>query len=232
MKRICLLLAVLCMAACQTNVKNTSEALDPRTEIIGELDKGCLGDSVRIMLMDGIHENEIHSYPIFDEIFAIPLKTDLMTLCSVLITYDGGASTDYFIPEGGKIYVKMNRRGGIRVSTDKKNSLTEYYGKMCKDISDLKWSSIHRADSIATAKGYSEEQKDSMMAIVGTKVDEFFKKQAVAAIKDPLTSNNIIGLTALMNLQGMMDLEELKALYKGMGPAVQSHPAIPDSLKN
>lgn len=233
MKRICLLMAVLAFAACQSNVKkDAGESLNPRTELIGQLDKGCLGDSITIALMDGIHEDKFMTYPIFDDMFAIPLETDIMTLGSMLITYDGGVSTSWFVPEGGKIFVNMTERGKITVTTEKENSLTKQYIKMAKDHDRFKTGFIHKVDSISKSRGYSLAQKDSLGNVMMPEARAFIREQAMRTVKDPKNKGNILGVLSILNLLQNADFEEVKAVFREMDPVVRNHPALPDSLKN
>ena len=208
-----------------------TEVLNPRTELIGRLDRGCLGDSIQVMLMDGVGEGTLKSYPIYDEMFAIPLETNPMLLGSFAITYDGGISSDYFIPEGGKIFIGLNKKGKISIETEVKDSRTQCYRQMAKSLSNKHFSYLHEMDSLAKARGYSNEQKDSLRATLTPVMNEYLKSQALHAAKDPKNKNNIIGITAIMNLLDVADIEQVRAVYKTMGPDVLNHPAVPDSLK-
>ena len=107
-------------------------------------------------------DEEYAAYPILDEMFAITLKTDRMTTGSILIRQDGGLYSGFFVPEGGKIRIRMNKKGKVTFIPPRSNSITEDFSKLSHDSSNAWFVLVQQRDSIAKAEGLTGERLDSL----------------------------------------------------------------------
>lgn len=232
MKRICLLtLAALALVtySCKNAKTENAAVEEPFTEILGELDPKWVGDSVKVVIQDGLSE-ESHTYPVLDNMFAFSVPTDRMKIGGFILSYDGGVIGRFFIPEGGRIRVNVDSKGHVKVAPEKENSLTEKYMKMVDELDDIKYGMARKNNALAEKNHFTEEQRDSLRLIVDNMLTEKVKEQAYKIART--NRDDILGVLAVTNLLDQVDSREIRAILKEMSPAVRNHPAIPDSLKN
>ncbi|MGN0202235.1 MAG: hypothetical protein ACI399_04950 [Candidatus Cryptobacteroides sp.] len=226
---IAIALGLLLASACggrQEKKKTIQE--EPITELLGELEEGCLGDSVIVYTCDGVNE-EYTAYPIIDEMFAVNLKTDRMTTGSIMILYDGGLSNGFFVPEGGKIRFRMNKRGKVTISTPRGNSISEDYSNLSRESSNLHFRLVRQRDSVAKADGLTGESLDSLDALFKGKYDDVIRKQSLETLKKH--GDDVLGVIAINNILVLDGADAARKLMTGLSEEAKNHPAIPDSLK-
>jgi len=227
MKRAVLILLAV-MALSMTSCKNTKKTIeDPFTDLIGELDPKWEGDSIRIIIQNGVGE-EYSSYEIRNNKFEIPVPTNKMNLGGFVISYDGGLVGRYFIPEGGTIRIHLDPHAKITVVSDKENSLTKQYRDMTEELEDLKYGMVRENNAKIKELNLSDEQADSLRAIADQILMDKIKEQALKTAKT--NRDNILGVLAILNLYNQIDERQLHSIMKKMSPEVLNHPAIRDSI--
>lgn len=221
-------LGALLLSACGRNTGEKAMQEESFTELLGELEEGCLGDTVIVYTCNGTDE-EYAAYPILDEMFAITLKTDRMTTGSLLIRHDGGLSSGFFVPEGGKIRIRMNKKGKVTVIPPRSNSITEDFSKLSHDSSNAWFVLVQQRDSIAKAEGLTGERLDSLNDAFKNKYNDLIRKQSLAVLKKH--GDDVLGLIAINNILELDGADAARKLMKGLSEEARQHPSIPDSLK-
>ncbi|MGN1215836.1 MAG: hypothetical protein ACI4TJ_06275 [Candidatus Cryptobacteroides sp.] len=221
-------LGVLLVSACgrKTGKKAMQEA--PVTELLGELEEGCLGDSVFVYTGNGV-DDEYTAYPILDEMFAITLDTDRMKTGSLMIRYDGGISNGFFVPEGGKIRVRMDKNGKVTIIPPRKNSITEDFSRLSRESTNLSFSLVRQRDSIARADGITGEKWDSLDAAFKKRFDDRIREQSLDVLERH--GDDVLGVIAVANILGIDGVDAARKVMPKLSEEAQKHPSLPDSLK-
>ena len=200
------------------------------TKIAGEFPAGTKADSIRIWMMDGNEMDTIYRFAVKGDKVDYSVPTDKMKLGMVLVSYDGGASTGYFIPEGGTIAISMGSDGSLNFKSGKKNSLTDCYSRMNDELMGLS-NQAQKDYAALEAKGaMTQDQKDSANAAREKMLMAKMKEQSISVIKK--NKDNAIGLMAIYNLMSLSKPEEVKEYVAGMKPVIRDRQEIKKFLEN
>lgn len=221
-------LGALLVSACGRNTGETAVQEAPFTELLGELEEGCLGDSVFVYTGNGA-DDEYTAYPILDEMFAITLDTDRMKSGSLIIRYDGGISNGFFVPEGGKIRVRMNKNGKVTIIPPRKNSISEDFSRLSHESTNLSFSLVRQRDSIAKADGLTGEKWDSLDAAFKKRFDDTIRKQSLEVLEKH--GDDVLGVIAVGNILGIDGMDAARKAMTKLSEDAKKHPSLPDSLK-
>ena len=231
MKKIVLGIALLGMlaGACGRVSESKKTEEEPFTELLGELEPGSLGDSVMVHIGNG-EDDTVATYPILDDMFAVILKTDRMKAGSIMIKYDEGISSGFFIPEGGKIRIRMDREGRVRIDHEsKKSSLTKEYVTLSEESDRLYYGLIRERDSVAKAEGLTGERYDSLDASFEKVFNERTMEQSLEVLKKH--PDDVLGVLAIKNMLSAGGASKAREMIGCLSEEARNHPSLPDSLK-
>ncbi len=173
----------------------------------------------------------------FDEVSVVVMEMQIDTLVPVVNgkfsidlpasrTAVGVISAGYyrisFIPDGTKLSVELSTEPSVKSSSPK--SLQTKYGNVAEDVYAINDSYMAEAQAINERVDLDGEEKNMMLEELYYNTISEFKDYLLGVFEE--NTDNVIALTALFDLYGIMEDDEIEEMIEKLSPEMQAQEAV------